>query len=181
MSQYLCYGLGIVSVILLLNIFCRTSALWTAFQKLLPVSQRKTINNLPTAADGKDYISSGKTDERSLEVGDIEIVASSIDEKNQKFYQNLGNKAKQDEAVRLLFKAARKNQENKQQGMCNRHQQQEQRKQTEKDLENKRQLQKLRGFKIKEKVAKKVAQKNIQLDDEQIKKIKLKALGNKTK
>ncbi len=142
------------------------------------------LDNKPKT--GKEYSGEGKNDERALEVGDVETTFVSVEDDSQKFYQNLGNKLKQDAATEMLIKAAQKNDER--QAIQRAHQQahreaqrQVQKKQDERKQNNKKQIEKLRGTKVKKEVEKKVEKKNIELTDKDIKKIKLKANSGKIK
>ncbi len=148
-----------------------------------PIENKVATGSLTAALTVKERASSGRIDERHLEAGNIEVTAVSIDEQSQKFYQNLSNKAKQDAAAELLLKKANEKQQksNKQQEALQRHRQQKQKEQANRKLENQRQLKKLQNRKLRKKIAQKVERKNIRLDDEQIKKIKLRASQGKSR
>lgn len=127
-----------------------------------------------TDKESKDYFAS-KTDERNLSQGKVEITTISIDKQNQDYYQNPQAKAKQDEAAELLLKVVKQNELAQHINTHKQNHRRQQKEQADKQLRNKRQLEKLRGTKIQKKVAKKVAKTGEELDDEKIKKIKIKA------
>lgn len=159
-------------------------------QHPVKVKRRVSEENLPhefeetplvsDAAD-KELVNEGKTDERLLEAGDSEAERPLINGEDRKYYQELGDKQKQDEAIELLLRMSRENEQKQEIDLHAAQHRQEQKKQNDKNAENKRQLNKITNLKMKRKVAKKVAKKNLQLDDEQIKRIKLKALGGRMK
>lgn len=143
---------------------------------------KAAAGSLVAALTVKERASLGRIDERHLEAGNIEVTAVSIDGQSQKFYQNLSNKAKQDAAADLLLKKAEENHrrdifQERQQS----HRQQRQKEQADRKLENQHQLKKLQNRKLRKKIAQKVERKNIRLNDEQIKKIKLRALQGKSR
>ena len=143
-------------------------------------SKQKVVDDILDSITGivckgeKDYLG-GKTDERNLSQGKVEITAISIDKQSQDYYQNIDAKAKQDEAIELLLKAAKQNELSQHINVHKQNHRRQQKEQTDKQLRNKRQLEKLRGTKIQKKVAKKVAKTGEELDDEKIKKIKVKS------
>ncbi len=164
--------------------------LLVSISTILPLKRKSTETTENKAAAGslvaaltvKEHASLGRIDERHLEAGNIEVTAVSIDGQSQKFYQNLSNKAKQDAAADLLLKKAEENHrrdifQERQQS----HRQQRQKEQADRKLENQRQLKKLQNRKLRKKIAQKVERKNIRLDDEQIKKIKLRASQGKSR
>ena len=159
--------------------------LLVSISTILPLKRKSTETTENKAAAGslvaaltvKEHASLGRIDERHLEAGNIEVTAVSIDGQSQKFYQNL-----QDAAADLLLKKAEENHrrdifQERQQS----HRQQRQKEQADRKLENQRQLKKLQNRKLRKKIAQKVERKNIRLDDEQIKKIKLRASQGKSR
>lgn len=126
-----------------------------------------------------DWINEGKTDERKLEIGDSEQERPVIDFDSRQYYQNLGDKLKQDEAIELLLRATEEHQTKKMNFEKTKVGEQAKQKQADKEIQNRRMLDKLKGYRIKRKIAKKVAKKNIQLDEKMIEKIKLRALAGK--
>lgn len=125
------------------------------------------------------HLNDGRIDERTFEVKDAENDRPVIDWDNRQYYQNLGDKLKQDEAAEMLSKELDENTTKKMSFKDTKIAEQVRQKQVDKELHNKRMLDKLKEYRIKRKIAKKAAKKNIQLDDEMIEKIKLKALAGK--
>ena len=171
-------------------LLCVCCLLLVSISTILPLKRKSTETTENKAAAGslvaaltvKEHASLGRIDERHLEAGNIEVTAVSIDGQSQKFYQNLSNKAKQDAAADLLLKKAEENHrrdifQERQQS----HRQQRQKEQADRKLENRHQLKKLQNRKLRKKIAQKVERKNIRLDDEQIKKIKLRASQGKSR
>lgn len=150
--------------------------------KLKILGDKKTVSS-PNDSNNI-YSSDSRLDERLVEAGDIEIVATSIDEQSQKFYQDLSEKTKQNDDFELLLKFERENQQQKHIDMHQENHNQAQKKEADKKQNNNKQLSKLRGTKVKKKVAKKiekVAETGKELTDEDIKKIKINSSSGKLK
>lgn len=132
--------------------------------------------------EDKELLNDGKIDERFFEISDSEAERPLINAEDREYYQSLSeNQKKQDEAVELLLRAAQENEQNADENKHFDLNRQEQKKQNEKHQKNNRQLKKILNFKLRKKVAKKVAKEDIQLDDKKIKMIKLKALNGRIK
>ena len=129
--------------------------------------------------DSEDHLNEGKEDERKFEIGDSEMERPIIDIDSRQYYQNLGDKLKQDEAAEMLSKAADESRTKKLNFKSSKAGEQAKQRQIDKEARNQRMLDKLKGYRIKRKIAKKAAKKNIQLDEKMIEKIKLRALAGK--
>ena len=145
------------------------------------VRKMKKLKMLPNKKDSfskrgqkNTGMMSQKTDCRSLELGKQEITAVSIDSESSRFFQKQEEKIQQDRAVERLLQATEQSKRIREEQLLKTQRLQQNRKQ-QKDAENTAQLKKIGNRKTRKKVAKVVAKKNIELDDEKIKKIKLKA------
>ena len=153
------------------------------FMVNLIISVRK-MKKLKMFSSKNDYFSkrtqknigmmSQKTDFRSLELGKQETTAVSIDAESSSFFQKPEEKTQQDRAVERLLQATEQSKRIREEQLLKTQRLQQNRKQ-QKDAENTAQLKKIGNRKTRKKVAKVVAKKNIELDDEKIKKIKLQA------
>lgn len=130
--------------------------------------------------DSGKHNNDGKTDERAFEIGDSEIDRPVIDTENRQYYQNLEDKLRLDENNEMLAKMTDdKPSEKKMNFETSKAGEQAKQRQIDKEARNQRMLDKLKGYRIKRKIAKKAAKKNIQLDEKMIEKIKLRALAGK--
>lgn len=176
-------GLIVLSAIILLAVFFAV-----AFVKENAVRGKKTPKIIPYQTEkdeeavlqgNEDWLNEGKIDERMFEIGDSEAERPVIDIDSRQYFQNLGDKLKQDEAMEMLNKMTEENTSKKMNFKDLKAEEQARQKQSDREAHNKRMLDKLKGYRIKKKIAKKAAQKNIQLDEKMIEKIKLRALAGK--
>lgn len=134
----------------------------------------------PLLGNSDKHLNEGKSDERMLEVKEGEVDTPVIDMDNKKYYQNLGDKLRQDENNKMLAKMTDdQSAEKKMNFETSKAGEQAKQRKIDKEARNQRMLDKLKGYRIKRKIAKKAAKKNIQLDEKMIEKIKLRALAGK--
>ena len=134
----------------------------------------------PLLGNSDKHLNDGKSDERMFEVKEGEVDTPVIDTDNKKYYQNLGDKLRQDENNEMLAKMTDdKFSEKKMNFETSKAGEQAKQRQIAREERNKRMLDKLKGYRIKRKIAKRAAKKNIQLDEKMIEKIKRRALAGK--
>ena len=164
----------IVVIILLLMLF----PLWLMIK--VSCSRREEIpekkdeqknNNFVSNIKSQKIILAEKQDIRGLSLGEEKTTSVFTDDKNS-FFKSPESKELQSATTELLLKVVKSNRKK----ITEQHQKEymKQSQKAAKDAEDIRQPKKLSNNKTQKKVAKTVAKKNIELDDEKMKKIKIK-------